>query len=691
MAGANSNIQVTELDFLNIKNNLKTYLKSQDVLKDYNYEGAALNILLDVLAYNTQYNAYYLNMVANEMFLDSALVRNSVISQAKVLNYIPKSVRAPEATINLIVRQVTDPTLTLPKFTNFMSEAIDGVNYNFVTTTSSTVTVTNNQATFSNVSIKQGTKTTMNYVVDSLANPNYTFKIPNVDVDTHTLEVSVQVSSTNTAFQVYTQSTNYLTLDGNSLVYFLQEGMDGKYEIYFGDDILGKKLVDGNIVRMSYLTTSGTSAYLANSFVLMDSVGGYSNTITQSVTAATQGSDKESIKSIKFQAPKSYSAQSRAVTKEDYITAIQQNDLGYSFDAVNVWGGQENDPPVYGQVFISLKPKGSYSLTPTQKQRLVSDVINPISVLTVQPTIVDPDYTYVQFNVNVYYDPKKTNKTTKQIEDLVRTSINNYARTSLNTFNSTLKLSDFSVQIDNSEQSIITNEISVQLQKKFYPKLNTTSSYNLYFGAELKKGMFQSGVNSSPSISVYNTSGQVVTGVYLEEVPSSTGGVDSISVINPGFGYQKAPTVTISGDGTGATAEATINAKGVITNITVTNSGNNYTSAVATITNVTNDTTGTLGAGVVMLKGRYGTLRSYYNNTQNVKTILNNNIGTVDYNMGVVALNSIRPINVDDPLGQLTISATPKTTIVSSTYNRIITVDEYDPNAIIVNVIAKTT
>jgi hypothetical protein len=691
MAGANSNIQLTELDFNTIKSNFKTYLQSQDTLKDYNYDGAALNVLLDVMAYNTQYNAYYLNMVANEMFLDSALQRNSVISQAKVLNYIPKSVVAPSAEINLIVNQVSDSSLTLPKFTHFMSEAIDGINYTFVTTTSSTVNVTNNRAIFNNVTIKQGTPTTMTYTVDSLTNPNYLFKIPNINVDTNTLQVTVQDSVSNSSYEIYTQASDYLKLENNSLVYFLQEGMNGYYEIYFGDDILGKKLKDGNIVQMTYLITSGTSAYQANSFVLMDSISGYSNTITQSVSSATNGAPKESLSSIKFQAPKSYAAQNRAVTKEDYITAIQQNNLGYSFDAVSVWGGQENDPPVYGQVFIALKPAGSYTLTPTQKQKLIADVINPISVMTVQPTIVDPDYTYIQFNVNVYYDPKKTSSTASQIENLVKNSVKNYAKSSLNTFNSTLMLSEFSNQINATEQSIITNEISIQLQKKIYPQLGVAGTYKLYYGAHLKKGMFQSGVNSSPSVTVYNTSGQIVKGVYIEEVPSSSGGVESISVINPGFGYQKAPTVTILGDGSGATAQAVINAKGVISAINVTNAGNNYTSAIATITNASGDTTGTLGAAVVALQGRYGTLRTYYNNTQQVKTILNTNVGTIDYNLGVVTLNSIRLLDIDNDLGQLTVSAQPETTIISSSYNRIITVDEFDPGAILVNVIAKTT
>ena len=227
MAGANSNIQMTDLDFSAIKNNLKTFLQSQDVLKDYNYDGSALNILLDVLAYNTQYNAYYLNMVANEMFLDSALLRNSVVSQAKLLGYTPKSIVASEAVINLTFNQVNDYSLTLPKFTNFMSEAIDGVNYNFVTTDSTTVNVTNNQAVFNNITIKQGEPGILSYTVNETQNPTFTFKITTPDVDTSTIQVLVQESSTNSFSQIYNLATDYLTLNNDSLVYFLQESLNG--------------------------------------------------------------------------------------------------------------------------------------------------------------------------------------------------------------------------------------------------------------------------------------------------------------------------------------------------------------------------------------------------------------------------------------------------------------------------------
>ena len=693
MAGANSTIQVTELDFSSIKNNLKTFLQSQDVLKDYNYDGSALNVLLDVLAYNTQYNAYYLNMVANEMFLDSALLRNSVVSQAKLLGYTPKSIRAPEALINLTVNNVTDSSLTLPKYTNFMSEAVDNRNYNFVNVDSLTVNVANNQAIFSNVSLKQGNAVNLSFLVNESQNPKFVFPIRYANVDTTTLRVTVQNSSTDNTYEIYNLADDYLTLNGNSLVYFLQESTDGYYEVYFGDGILGKKLINNNVVNVSFVSTSGASAYGANNFVLMSPINNYGDTVITPIQAASKGTAQESINSIKFQAPKNYSSQGRAVTKEDYITAIQQNNLGYTFDAVNVWGGQENNPPVYGQIFISMKPTGGYNLTQTQKTRLIQDVIKPISVMTIEPTIVDPDYTYIKITTNVYYDPKKTTLTSAQIETAVRNAIYNNAQATLNTFNSTFSSYLFNTAINNVDSSIITNEISIQLQKKFYPILSRPTTYKLYYGAPLEKGMFLSGINSSPSAqfrSVENPA-VIIPGVFVEEVPTSTGGVQSISILNKGFGYQYTPTVTISGDGSGATAVASINTDGTIKAITVTSSGNNYTSAIATITPAAGDTTGKLGAATVTLQGQYGTLRTFYNNTDFVKTVLNTNAGTIDYVNGIVTLDSFGPVQVDNDLGQLTVSVNPTTTILSSSYNRILTIDPFDPNAIVVNVIAKTT
>jgi hypothetical protein len=692
---ANTNTQVVSLDFDSLKNNFITYLQGQDTFKDYNFEGSALNQLVDVLTYNTQYNAYYLNMVANEMFLDSATQRSSVVSQAKVLNYTPQSAIAPTATVNVTFTNVSTSSLTLPAYQTFSSSAINGVNYTFVNPNSYTVNVSNNTAIFPNVQIKQGVYATYRFTVSSATNPNYIFEIPDSAIDTTSLQVLVQTSSSNSSYTIYNQAmpADYLTLDSTSQVYFLQEALNGNYEIYFGDGVLGQQLVDGNIVVVNYVSTEGTAAAGANSFVLLNTVSGYSPSAVLSVTPATAGSDKETIDSIKFQAPKTFAAQGRAVSKSDYISAIQQNNQGFSFDAVNVWGGEENNPPVYGQVFVSLKPTGAYNLTNAQKQAIITNIIQPISVLTVTPTIVDPDYTYIKINVNALYDPTKTTLTSAQLETGITSSIQSFATSTLNTFNSTFNAYDLLSAVQTYDASIITSEYSIQLQKKFFPNLTTPTTYTLSYNTPLERGVFSSGVTSSPAMQFIDKSNtaNIIDGVYLEEVPQETHGIDSVSVINPGFNYTSAPTVTINGDGTGATAEAVI-AGGRIQSIIVTNSGNNYTSAIATITPVEGDTTGQNAAAVVNLEGRYGIIRSYYYSTNNnVKTVLNTNAGTIDYDAGVVTLTSFGPLNVDNVLGQLAVTVTPKTSIISSTYNGIITVDPFDINAITVSVNAKTT
>lgn len=689
MAGENSNIQITDLDFNLIKTNLKRYLQSQNELKDYNYEGSALSTLLDVLAYNTQYQAYYLNMVANEMFLDSALQRSSVVSHAKLLNYTPQSAAAPRAVIDLVMNNVTTSSLTVPKFTSFLSEAIDGVSYKFVTLNSITqnTNLANNTVTFDNLTIKQGEPVTLTFTYDSASNPTAIFELPDTNIDTTTISVIVQQSTSNSASEVFTLVDDYLSLDNNTPAFFLQEGSNGYYQVYFGDGILGKALVDGNVVSVSYIITSGTAATDANNFVLMDTIGGFSSSVVTPVLAATQGSEKETIESIKYTAPKSYAAQGRAVTKEDYIFLIQNNAGLFPIDAVNVWGGEENDPPIYGAIFIAIKPSGGYLLTQTQKTIIEQEIIKPISVMTVQPRIIDVDYTYLVINSNILYEPKLTSLTSSQLQTQVSSAIQNFAAETLNTFNSTFKLSSLISTVQSVSSSFVTNDATITLQKRIIPNLSTPTTYTLEFGAPLKKDIFGKSISATPTFQVVDTNNNNIIRdvVYLEETPSPTTTVESISVMNPGFGYTSAPTVTILGDGTGATAIATV-VNGQINNITVTNSGVNYTQAIVQITPI--DGNGSLASAVANLAGNKGTLRTYYFEN-NVKKILNANAGTVDYSQGIVTLTDFNPIDINNPLGVLSIQAVPTTTIISSARDKIITLDNTDPNAINVNIVAK--
>jgi len=624
------------------------------------------------------------------MFLDSALQRSSVVSHAKLMNYVPRSAIGPIAEINVIFSGVTTTNFTIPKYTNFLSEPMDGVNYNYVTTSETTVGVIGTVAKFPLIELKQGSISSYSFTVNSTNNPNYTYEIPDSNIDLSTIEVLVQQSSTNTYYDIYNSQTSYLELGPTDKVYFVQEAVNGNYQIYFGDGVLGNKLSDGNIISVTYLTTSGTAGGLANNFVLMDNIGSYSALTINPIMAATQGTEKESIASIKFQAPKAFASQGRAVSKNDYITAVQQNSLGISFDAVSVWGGQENKPPVYGQVFIALKPAGAYDLTTTQKELIMSQVLKPISMMTVEPVIVNPDYTYIQVSANVLYNSAQTTLSSGTMQTGIQTAIYNYASTKLNTFNSTFSSYDVLNTINSYNKSILSSDFTIKVQKKFYPTIGTATTYNLYFNSSLKRGMFGSSLTTYPGITIVNPSNITtnLTGIYFEEVPTLTVGVDSISVINTGYNYTKTPTVVINGDGTGATATAKI-VNNKLYSVTVTNAGVGYTTALATIVPATGDATGT-GAGVVLkLQGQYGTIRSYYNDTVKGKIVVSENAGTIDYENGVISLVNMNPVAIENDLGQLTVSIEPTTTIISSSLNRIITIDPYDPSAVTISITAK--
>jgi hypothetical protein len=610
MAGANSEMKITELDFDTIKQNLKTYLKSQNVLNDYNYEGSALATLIDILAYNTQYNAYYLNMVANEMFLDTATQRASVVSHAKLLNYSPQSYTAPTAKVNIQFNNVVEGSLTLPKFTNFISEAVNSINYNFVTVDETTVNTSNNIALFSNVTLKQGIPARLTYVVNLSTNPKLLFSIPEVTVDTSSISVIVQKSSIDNTSDTYTLATNHLTLEDTSKVFFLQESIDGKYEIQFGDGVLGKKLDNGNIVYISYIVTRGTSSRGANNFTITQSVSGYGNPTITPLQKASFGSNRESVDSIKFQAPKAYAAQGRAVTKNDYMTVIQQNKFNIPIQAVSVWGGEENNPPRYGQVLIAIKPQGAYNLTDYEKQVILEDVIKPISVVTVTPELVEVDYVYLILKSDILYDQNKTTLTAAQIKTLVRQGIITFCNANLNTFNSTFILSDLITYVKGLNASIVAVDFDLYLQKRLIPTFNKNLDYIINFGNQLEKGFGEKRVTITPSFSQYDAKVNFYPAVYFEESDTN-----------------------------------------------------------------------------------HGTLQTYYfeNGVKNmlVSSTADTNAGVVDYSSGTVTLKNFAPTALASTDGMMRIVAYPAKRIVSSTYNRIITLDELDPYAITVTVTTK--
>ncbi len=683
-------LKVTELDFDSIKLNLKNFLKQQSEFEDYDFEGSGINILLDILAYNTHYNSYYLNMIANESFLDSSILRNSVVSHAKKYGYIPGSRTSSRSRVNVTLNvspSFANTTLTLPKNYVFRSNPIDGITYDFITLEEKTVSKSNNSFVFSNLDIFQGRLSTFSYTQDETTNPKQIFELPDSNIDINTLKVSIQQSISNTYTTVYAKAEKVLEVTDKSNIYFLQEGQNGKYQIYFGDDVLGRKIPDGSIVNLQYLITEGNLANKANSFVSSEQVSGVSITSIDSVYAAFGGEEKEDINQIKYSAPLKFLTQNRAVTKNDYIKLINEKYDG--FDDVNVWGGEENDPPVFGKVFISGKPKLGFELSNTEKEYITEEVLKPISVLTVVPEIVDVDYNYLKLDSKVYYNPTLTNLTESDLKSNILNLINAFCNDNLNKFDSYFKLSSLTRKVDDYNQSIISNEVDIFVGKKFRPDFTTSRNYVLDYAMPLKRGEKETNLFSSPKFTAIDQFG-VFRECFFEEVPASYGGVESIVITNSGVNYTYTPTVTILGDGTGATAVATV-VNGRITQITVTNPGSGYTSASIEITRNELDITGQLASAKAVTEGRYGEIRiSYYD--QNLKYILNANVnsgvvGTIDYEMGKISINNFAPINVGSEFGSLSLFIKPKSNIVKSYQNKMLVLDSTDPSAVTVKVI----
>lgn len=681
MSGVNSSIVLVGTDFDQIKTNFISYLRSQNVLKDANYTGSALSILLDILSYNTHYNAYYLNMLSNDMFLDTAFKRNSVISHAKSLGYFPRSATCTSTIVDITVTGIEDNYFYIPRHTKFLSEKVgNNKNYTFVTTTDYLVNVdVNGSVVVQNVVLKQGEPISYSFVYDAIGNPTSIFSIPDENIDIDTLKVTVQNSLYNIDLDVYTKIDDPLALTGDSKVYYIQEGFDGKYEIYFGNNILGKALQDGNIINVSYLSTSGSIAEGAASFYLIDElVGSYNTFSVVASTPAIGGMEKETISEIKYAAPKTYYSQGRAVTTEDYKSLILRNSREFQVESVSVWSGEDNIPPIYGKVFIAMKLQGGFTVTATQKERIIEDIIKPISVITTEPVIVDVDYSYLNINNTYLYNKSKTNLSENELTTKVIDSIKLYADENLNNFNSTLVLSDLINYINASDPSIITNESSLYLEKKFSPTFDTKGTYTFNFAVPIVRNFTRNNIKISPSIQVYDESEKTIRSeVFLEEIPTSATSIKSITILNQGYGYTSPPTVTIVGDGSGATATAEL-LNGRISKIIIQNYGINYTQAIVSITGGG----GYLGAANVVLENQYGDLRLYYYNNIGVKTILTPYIGSVDYYNGTVTLSDFIVTDINNSTGVLGIYIKPDTTIISSEKNSIISLDTSDATAI---------
>jgi hypothetical protein len=473
-------LDISELDFQNIKGSLKRFLSNQNEFKDYNFEGSSLAILLDLLAYNTHYLAYNTNFVANEMYLDTAQLRSSVASLAKLVGYTPNSARAPIADLKLVINDGTGSTITIPAGTKFTS-SIDGLTYTFVSIADKTVQPVDGIYTAQSLNVYEGTYVTYNYTYDN-ADIDQRFLIPSDRADTTTIKVVVQNSSADTTQNTYTRATSITELDGTSKVFFLQEAEDGQYEIYFGDGVIGKKLDDGNIINISYVVTNKTEANGATSFSLSGSISGFTN-ITVTVNSSAQGgAEPESLQSIKKNAPDFYSSQDRAVTVEDYKLKVKQ--LYANTQSVSAWGGENAETPFYGRVYISILPTSGSNLTETTKARIVSD-LKKYSVASVTPVIIDPEITNVLLTTTVKYDEKSTAKVADTIKSDVITTITNYNLNTLQKFDTIFRHSKLTGLIDDTDESILSNITTVRMRKSFVPTIGSSTKYTINFANAL--------------------------------------------------------------------------------------------------------------------------------------------------------------------------------------------------------------
>jgi len=474
-----SNLRISELDFNQIKTNLKTFLNAQSQFTDYDFEGSSLSVLLDVLAYNTHYNAYLSNMLMNEMFLDSAVKRSSAVSIAKHLGYTPRSIRGAKADLSIIV---TNPTglpsvLTLDKFTSFTS-TVGGTSYTFLTTTAYTATRSGSNYTFSGVKVTEGTLTSFIHVVTNTT-PDAKYEIPTANIDTTTLQVIVQTSATDTSTLTYNLATDISSLTSSSRVFYLEQTPMGNYQIYFGDDIISKALSVGNIITLQYLAVSGAtvnvSGSITQSFAAAGTIGGSSDISITVNSNSTGGADEETITSIKFNAPKFNAAKNRLITTDDYESYIKAQVT--EAESVIVWGGETNDPPFYGKVLISLKPFSGYAISSTLKENLRDVILANKAVISVTPEFVDPIFLYLNVVVSVNFNPNLTTYTSEQIKTLVTNGITTFMNSTVTQFNKSFYSSQLTRYLMNLDSSILSITTELNLQRRFTPVINDTNFY----------------------------------------------------------------------------------------------------------------------------------------------------------------------------------------------------------------------
>lgn len=525
----NIKITTSELDFDAIKTSLRTYLQEQSQFQDYDFEGSALSTLLDILAVNTHYNALYTNLAVNEVFIDSASKRMSVVSRANELGYTPRSARCATAVVDvtMINTQIGAPTtIEIPAYTAFSGQ-IAGKPYTFYTTSSYVATRNDTSYEFAGVELKEGSVLTYSYTVGDSS----TFTIPNLGVDTTTLLVTVQENAETSTFDVYQLSDTIVNIDGTSPVYYIREIENEKYQLQFGNGVVGKALTAGNVVTVTYMVgnkelPNGIASFTYNGSSIVDT-----EVFVTTVTSAVGGAEAEDIDSIRVNAPRTYTAQNRCVTIDDYKTAIMA--LFSNISAINVWGGDKSTPPQYGKVFITIIPKDTATLTDDEKDYILDTILAPRKSLTVTPEFVDPTYIRISLDIAVYYNPQHTTRSASDIASLVQQTVVDYNNNNLNTFFSpshnlsyggVFKYSQLSRAIDATEHSITSNITTIALSRDLTPVYNVLYPYTI----ELGNPIYNSGVpeESFKTTGFYNTYSNEVC--YIDDLPVESNDIGSL-------------------------------------------------------------------------------------------------------------------------------------------------------------------
>lgn len=483
---SNRKINIVELEFDQIKENLKEFLRGQSQFDGYDFEGSNMSVLLDVLAYNTHYNAMYMNMALNESFLDSASRRDSVVSLAKSLGYVPRSSVCAKASISFTVSGVLDnpDTLTAIKNTAF-SGTKDNVRYTFYTTEDVTV-LRNADFTyqFNNIDVLEGTPITTRYEYTTLNS----FTIPNINVDVGTLKIRVQETPTSTLYETFVNAGNLANVDNESAVFFLRETDTGLYEISFGDGVLGKQLATGNVINVEYFVCSGQDPNGISSLIYSGGSfnGGTVSNILLNGLPVNGGRAPETIEEIRFNAPNFYASQNRAVTALDYESILLSKVP--SIETIAVWGGENNNPPVYGKVFISAKTVAGRNLTLAEKTVIEEDILEKYKVISVVPEFVDPQFIDLELNVTAYYDSTLTTKTDKTLSSLIISNILVHNNQNLKKFNKIYRQSIVARIVESSDSSIISSVIRTKMYRSVTPIYGVDNVYNINVGNPFTPG-----------------------------------------------------------------------------------------------------------------------------------------------------------------------------------------------------------